>query len=74
MKTAVLLTLMLVLIAGLLAGCRPGTPAESIATEVSDVASEMMPSSNSGDATDADGIIGEDNQRSKRSGFTPICN
>ena len=74
MKTAILLFLVLVLIAGLLTGCRPGSPAESIATEVSDIASEMMPSSNSGDATDADGIIGEDNQRSKRSGFTPICN
>ena len=71
MKTAVLLILVLILTAGLLTGCRPGSPAESMATEVSNAASEMMPD---GNATDSDGFIGEDNERSKRSGFTPICN
>ena len=74
MKTAVILILVLVLTAGLLTGCRPESPAGSIATEVSDAASEMMPTNNHGDATDSDGFIGEDNQPSKRSGFTPICN
>ena len=74
MKTAVLLILILVLTAGILTGCRPGSPVESIATEVSDAASEMMPTNNHGDATDSDGFIGEDNQPSKRSGFMPICN
>ena len=74
MKTAMHLFLVFILAAGLMTGCRPGSPAESIVTEASNAASEMMPTDGSGDATDSDGIIGEDNQRSKRSGFTPICN
>ena len=74
MKTAIILILVFVLTVCLMAGCRPGSTAESIATEASNTASEMMPTDGSGDATDSDGIIGEDNQRSKRSGFTPICN
>ena len=72
MKTAVLLSLVLVLTVGLMAGCRPGNNAESVVDDVSNAASEMMPDSSNGDATDSDGIIGEDNASRKRSGFTPI--
>lgn len=73
MKTAMILILIFVLTAGLMSGCRPGSNAESIATEASNIASEMMPDTGNSDATDSDGIIGEDNANRNRSGFTPIC-
>ena len=72
MKTAIILILVFVLTVCLMAGCRPGSTAESIATEASHTASEMMPDAGNGDATDSDGIIGEDNTNRNRSGFMPI--
>ena len=72
MKTAIILILVFVLTVCLMAGCRPGSTAESIATEASNTASEMMPDAGNGDATDSDGIIGEDNTNRNRSGFMPI--
>ena len=73
MKSAIILIFVFVLTAGLMAGCRPGSTAESIATEASNIASEIMPDADNGAATDSDGIIGEDNTSRSRSGFTPIC-
>ena len=72
MKTAIILILVFVLTVCLMAGCRPGSTAEPIATEASNTASEMMPDASNGDATDSDGIIGEDNASRNRSGFMPI--
>ena len=57
MKTAIILIFVFVLTAGLMAGCRPGSTAESIATEASNIASEIMPDADNGAATDGDGII-----------------
>lgn len=61
MKKAILFVLVIVLTMCLMAGCRRGNNAESIADDVSNAASEMMPDSSDGAATDGDGIIGEDN-------------
>lgn len=61
MKKAILFVLVFVLTMCLMAGCRRGNNAESVADDVSNAASEMMPDGSDGAATDGDGIIGEDN-------------
>lgn len=64
MKKTITIALLLVLTVCLLAGCRRGNDAESMITDASQAIDDMMPSSDSGAATDHDGFIGDDNSTS----------
>lgn len=61
MKRTITIVLILVLTVCLFAGCRNGNGAESMVTEASQAIDNMMPSSDSGAATDHDGFIGDEN-------------